>query len=66
MVGVKHRVVLGTLEAVNQVLAAWGWKIKTSCIERLNLDIRQRVAAVGRRVHTLWQGEDGLRSQLAV
>jgi hypothetical protein len=33
---------------------------------RLNLDIRQRVAAVGRRVNTLCQGEDGLRDQLAV
>src|SRR6266536_14415 len=33
---------------------------------RLNLDIRQRVAAVGRRVNTLCQGEDGLRQQLVV
>ena len=33
---------------------------------RLNLDIRQRVAAVGRRVNTLCQGEDGLQSQLAL
>src|SRR5262249_54467680 len=48
------------------VLAACGWKINTSFIERLNLDIRQRVAAVGRRVNTLCQGEDGLRYQLAV
>jgi hypothetical protein len=30
------------------------------------LDIRQRVAAVGRRVNTLCQGEDGLRQQLVV
>jgi IS1 family transposase len=66
MVGVKHRVVFGTLEALNQVLAACGWKINTSFIERLNRDIRQRVAAVGRRVNTLCQGEDGLRYQLAV
>ncbi len=34
--------------------------------QRLNLDIRQRVAAVGRRVNTLCQGEDGLQHQLAV
>src|SRR5262247_3481048 len=33
---------------------------------RLNLDIRQRVAAVGRRVNTLCQGADGLRQQLGV
>jgi hypothetical protein len=37
----------------------------TDC-HRLNLDIRQRVAAVGRRVNTLCQGEDGLRQQLVV
>ena len=35
-------------------------------MERLNLDIRQRVAAIGRRVNTLCQGEDGLRHQLAL
>ena len=33
---------------------------------RLNLDIRQRVAAVGRRVTTLCQGEDGWQHQLAL
>ena len=35
-------------------------------MERLNLDIRQRVAAVGRRVNTLCQGEDSLQHSLAV
>jgi IS1 family transposase len=66
IVGVKHRVVLGTLEPVRQVLGACGRKINTAFVERLNLDIRQRVAAVGRRVNTLCQGEDGLRHQLTV
>ena len=66
VVGVKHRVVFGSLEAVQQVLAAYGWKINTSFVERLNLDIRQRVAAVGRRVTTLCQGADGIQQQLAV
>ena len=33
--------------------------------ERLNLDIRQRVAAIGRRVNTLCQGETGLRGASA-
>jgi hypothetical protein len=66
VVGVKHRVVFGTREAITQVLAAWGWKINTSFVERLNLDLRQRVAAIGRRVNTLCQGEDGLRHQLTV
>jgi transposase-like protein/IS1 family transposase len=66
LVGVTHRVVFGTQLAVEQLLAACGWQINTSFIERLNLDIRQRVAAVGRRVNTLCQGEDGLQHQLAV
>src|SRR5207245_2547369 len=66
IVRVTHRVVFGTLEAVKQVLAARGWKINTSFVERLNLDIRQRVAAIGRRVNTLCQGEAGLRDQLAL
>src|SRR5215468_10799976 len=53
LVDVKHRVVFGTLEAVNQMLAPLGWQINTAFVERLNLDIRQHVAAVGRRVATL-------------
>jgi IS1 family transposase len=66
MVGVQHRVVFGTLGAIEQVLSACGWKMNTAFVERLNLNIRQRVAAVGRRVNTLCQGEDGLQHQLAV
>jgi IS1 family transposase len=66
LVDVKHRVVFGTLEAVEQVLAACGWKINTSFVERLNLDIRQHVAAVGRRVTTLCKGEEGVGQQLAL
>ena len=37
----------------------------TDC-NRLNLTIRQHVAAVGRRVSTLCKGEDGLRQQVAI
>jgi IS1 family transposase len=66
LVAVKPRVVFGTLEAIEQVLAVCGWKINTAFVERLNLDIRQRVAAVGRRVNTLCQGEDGMQHQLAL
>jgi transposase-like protein/IS1 family transposase len=66
LVGVKHRVVFGTLERVEQVLSACGRKINTAFVERLNLDIRQRVAAVGRRVNTLCQGADGLQYQLVL
>jgi len=64
IVGVKHRVVFGTRLAIEQVLARCGWTINTAFVERLNLDIRQRVAAIGRRVNTLCQGEAGLRDQL--
>jgi IS1 family transposase len=66
LVDVKHRVVFGTLEAVQQVLAACGWQIQTAFVERLNLSLRQHVAAVGRRVNTLCKGEDGLRQQLTL
>jgi IS1 family transposase len=66
IVGVKYRVVFGTMERVQQVLSVCDRKINTAFVERLNLDIRQRVAAVGRRVNTLCQGEDGLRQQLVV
>jgi hypothetical protein len=66
IVGIKHRVVFGTQRAIEQVLAVCGWAINTAFVERLNLDIRQRVAAIGRRVNTLCQGEAGLRDQLAL
>src|SRR6516165_7506196 len=59
MVGVTHRVVFGTALAIEQIVAACGWTINTAFVERLNLDIRQRVAAMGRRVNTLCQGADG-------
>jgi IS1 family transposase len=66
LVGVKHRVVFGTRLAIEEVLARCGWTINTAFIERLNLDIRQCVAAIGRRVNTLCQGEAGLRDQVAL
>jgi IS1 family transposase len=66
LVRITRRVVFGTQEAVEQVLSGCGWQINTSFIERVNLSIRQHVAAVGRRVSTLCKGEDGLRQQLAV
>jgi IS1 family transposase len=64
IVEVTHRVVFGTRLAIEQMLARCGWTINTAFVERLNLDIRQRVAAIGRRVNTLCQGEAGLRDQL--
>jgi hypothetical protein len=66
LVGVTHRVVFGTRLAIEQILAPYGWTINTAFVERLNLDIRQRVAAIGRRVNTLCQGEEGLRDQLVL
>jgi IS1 family transposase len=66
LVRVRHRVVFGTLAAVEQVLAPRAWHINTAFIERVNLTIRQHVAAIGRRVITLCKHEAGLRQQLAV
>jgi IS1 family transposase len=66
LVAVTHRVVFGTLDRVHAVLAACGWQINTAFVERLNLTIRQHVAAVGRRVSTLCKGEGGVRHQLAL
>ncbi len=66
LVRMSHRVVFGTLEAVQHVLAPLGWQSNTSFVERINLDLRQHVAAVGRRVNTLCKGADGLRQQLAL
>src|SRR5262249_45795917 len=43
LVRVRHRVVFGTLEAVNAVLAPLGCQINTAFIERRNLSIRQHV-----------------------
>jgi IS1 family transposase len=64
IVEVQHRVVFGTKAAVDQVLSACGWQINTSFIERLNLSLRQRVAAIRRRSATSCKGEEGLRQQL--
>ena len=66
IVGIKHHVVFGSRLAIEQMLARCGWTINTAFVERLNLDIRQCVAAIGRRVNTLCQGEAGLRDQLAL
>jgi hypothetical protein len=63
---VQHRVVFGTKAAIDQVLAACGWHINTSFVERLNLSLRQRVAAIGRRSATPCKSDDGLGQQLAL
>ena len=64
LVEVKQRVVFGTKAAVDQVLATCGWQISTAFVERLNLSLRQRVAAIRRRSATSCKSEDGLNQQL--
>jgi len=66
LVGVTHRVVCDPRLAIEQILASCGWTINTAFVERLNLDLRQRVAAIGRQVNTLCQGEEGLLDQLVL
>ena len=46
LVRVRHRVVCGTLEAVQQVLAACGWQINTAFIEVRPVD-RKRTEVLG-------------------
>ena len=66
LVAVQHRIVFGTKAAGKQVLAACGWQINTAFVERLNLSLRQRVAAIGRRSATPCKSADGLCQQLAL
>ena len=66
IVAVRRHVVFGTKAAVDHVLAACGWQINTAFIERLNLSLRQRVAAIGRRSATPCKSENGLCQQLAL
>ena len=65
LVAVKHRVVFGTQAAVGQGLAVCGWQIQTAFVERLNLSLRQRVAAIGRRSATPGKPQAGVGHQLA-
>src|SRR5215813_4687100 len=66
LVAVKHRVVFGTQAAVDAVLAVCGWQINTAFVDRLNLSLRQRVAAMRRRSATSCKGEDGLGQHLVL
>src|SRR5712691_10812651 len=60
LVDVKHRVVFGMLEAVQQVLAACGWQSNTACVERLNLSLRQACRRGGAACQYAVQGRGGL------
>ena len=66
LVRVTPRGVFGALEVLQQVLATCGWQINTAFGERITLNLRQQVAAVGWRVTTLCKGEAGLRQQLTL
>ena len=66
MVRGRHRVVFGPLAEGNQGVAAQGWPINTAFTERAHLARRQQVAAIGRRVMTVCNGDVGLRQQLAL
>ena len=66
VVKVKHRVVFGTQRAIEQVLTACDWRINTAFVERLNVSLRQRGAAMGRRSAMPCKSEDGLGQQLAL
>jgi hypothetical protein len=54
------------MERVKQVLSACGWQINTAFVERLNLSLRQRVAAIRRRSATSCERAEGLGQQLAL
>jgi hypothetical protein len=66
IVGVTHRVIFGAAETIESILAKRGWKSNSAFVERLHLDLRQPVAAIGRRVTTVCKHEAGLRQQLTL
>ena len=51
---------------MEQVLATCGWQINTAFVERLNLSLRQRVAAMGRCSATPCKSADRFGQQLAL
>ncbi len=68
VVAVTHKIVYGSLAVIETVLqfSGVGKVINTAFIERLNLTIRQHVAALARKVIQLAKTETGLRQQLAL
>ena len=66
LVAVTRRVVFGSRDLIRQHLAAHGWQINTTFIERLNLSIRQHVPGLGRRVNTLTRSSGGLAQQVGL
>lgn len=64
LVTLIQRVVFGHPAKIEQRLANRGWQINTAFVERLNLTLRQHVAAIGRRVITLAKSDSSLHRQL--
>ena len=66
VVEVSHKVVYGSLKAVKRVMSQTGVGRITNMafIERLNLNIRHHVAALGRKVMSLAKTQAGLEAQL--
>jgi transposase-like protein/IS1 family transposase len=64
IVEVIHRVVIGTQAHVDAILAPCGWQINTAIVERLNLSLRQRVAAIRRRSASSCKSKIGLTQPL--
>jgi hypothetical protein len=59
-------VVFGPQLAIEPIVATCGWTINTALVERLNLELRRRVAAIGRRVNTRCQGEASVLDQVVL
>lgn len=68
VVSVTQRAVFGNLQAIEAALkqSGVGQIINTAFIERLNLTIRQHVAALGRKVADLAKAVAGLKDQLSL
>lgn len=62
----SHRVVVGTREAASTCCTACSGQLRTACVERRNLSLHQRGAAIGRCRAPARKGDDGLRQQLAL
>lgn len=67
VVAVTQRVIFGSLKTIEKVLQAAGSQvINTAFIARLNLTIREHVAALGRKVQDIAKTVAGLRHQLSL
>jgi IS1 family transposase len=68
VVSVTPRAIYGSLEAIQAAINRTGVGniVNTAFIERLNLSIRQHVAALARKVLSLASSETGLRDQLSL